>query len=432
MQSELKELANNPYKVEVQLETFGLAEQVRQLTDQRNLLLASGDEAVRLAARQQFLGQVNLELASTYEQLQRAQDRLLAEGDNPDVRRAEGIRDEINKLVDRIQELDSLKIDPEFNTDAIDEISKLNQEIAEITGKRQAEISVDMTVNFGGSLEQTRQQLEVELGLLEQAASGTISFGIAEQMQAEINTAISELSSVRARIANNQRLLNLKPDVQEAATLNAELVRLRSLAATIEFNIQNPEVLQSAAADVVKLKDEIAALQRQQEFARSVAGSFTDALGGIITGAQSGEQAVKSFIGSLANLVLQYTVLIPLAQSLAQSLGGFSGFGIGGIGTAATGGFRRGLTLVGERGPELVDLGSGSHVYSNEQLADAVGNGGGGGVSVINNISIESTDGPGVQRALAEALPAITDASVNRILNEVTRPGQVRTMLRGN
>ena len=430
VRKELDELTNNPYKIEVRAETFGLAEQVAQLEDQRNLLLASGDEAVRLSARQRFLSQVNGELASSYDQLERAQANLLAEGENPDIRRAEGLRDEINGLISRIEYLNSIKIDPDFNSDVIDEISHLNQQIAEIAGKRQAEISIDMEVDFGGSLEVSRQQLEAELMLLQQAASGNISFGIAEQMQAEVSAAISELNSVRDRIRNNERLLNLMPDITEAAKLNAELVRLRSLAASIEFNIQNPEVLRQSAQDVVNLKDEIAALQRQQEFARSAAQSFTGALGGMITGAQSGEQAVKSFISSLVNLVLQYTVLIPLAQSLATAIGGL-GFGGGGlIPGLATGGFGRGLALVGERGPEIVDLGSGSRVYSNDQLAQAVGSGG-GGVVVTNNITIDSTDGPGVRRALAEALPAITDASVNRIINESSRPGVVRQSIKG-
>ena len=415
--------------VRVEAETFGLSEQVVQLENQRNLLLAAGDEAVRLAARQQFLGNVQRELSTSYDQLARAQERLADGGPNLDPDQARRYQEEINTLVDRIDHLNNVIIDPTFNSNVIDEISKLNQEIANISGKRQAEISVDMTVDFGGNLEVARQQLESELSLLQDAASGNISFGIAEQMQSEINTAISELQSVRGRIAQNERLLNLMPDLEEAAKLNAELVRLRSLAATIEFNIRNPEVLQQAAGEVVALQNRIQALQRQQEFARSAANSFTNALGGIITGAQSGSEAVKGFISSLANLVLQYTVLIPLAQSLA---GAFGGFGLPTIGAAATGGFRRGLTLVGERGPEIVDLGSGSQVYTNEQLAAAVASGGGGNINVVNNISVESTDGPGVQRALAEALPALTDASVNRIMSEASRPGQVRQVLRGS
>ena len=429
LQATIAAATSMPHVVRVQAETFGLAEQVDQLENQRNLLLASGDAAVRLAARQQFLGNVQRELSSSYDQLERAQTGLAEGGPNLDPERAQRYQEEINTLIDRINHLNSVIVDPQFNSNIIDEISKLNQEIANISGKRQAEISVDMTVDFGGNLEQAREQLESELRLLQDAASGNISFGIAEQMQIEVNAAISELQSVRSRIANNERLLNLMPDITEAAKLNAELVRLRSLAATIEYNIQNPEVLRQSAADVVKLKNEIQALQRQQEFARSAADSFTNSLGGIITGSQSGSEAVKGFISSLANLVLQYTVLIPLAQSLA---GAFGGFGLPAIGAAATGGFRRGLTLVGERGPEIVDLGGGSQVYTNEQLAAAVGGGGGQSVSVVNNINIDSTDGPGVQRALAEALPAITDASVNRIMSESSRPGPLRTVLRGS
>ena len=427
IRAQIAEVTSEPHIVRVQAETFGLGEQVVQLENQRDLLLAAGDEAVRLAARQQFLGQVQKELSASYDQLARAQEKLAEGGPNLDPDQARNYKEEIDTLVARINQLNNITVDPNFNSNVIDQISELNRQIAEISGKRQAEISVDMTVDFGGSLETTREQLESELRLLEQAASGNISFGIAEQMRVEVNAAISELNTVRNRIAQNERLLNLKPDIQESARLNAELVRLRSLAASIEFNIQNPEVLQQAAGDVIRLKNEIQALQRQQEFARSAANSFTNALEGMATGALSGDDAVKGIIRSLANLVLQYTVLIPLAQSLA---GAFSGIGFPAIGAAATGGFRSGLTLVGERGPELIDAGSGSYIYTNEQLANAV-SGGGQPMIVNNNISIDSTDGPGVQRALAEALPALTDASVNRLMSESVRPGQVRQVLRG-
>ena len=429
IRAQVEEVTSQPHIVRVTAETFGLGEQVVQLEQQRDLLLAAGDEAVRLAARQQFLGNVQKELSSSYDQLARAQEGLAEGGPNLDPDRARAYQEQIETLVARINELNNITVDPNFNSNIIDEISELNQQIAEISGKRQAEISVDMTVNFGGSLEATREQLEAELRLLEQAASGNISFGIAEQMQAEVNAAISELQSVRGRIASNERLLNLMPDIQEAERLNAELVRLRSLAATIEFNIRNPEIIQEAAEDVVNLKNEIAALQRQQEFARSAANSFTNALSGVITGSQSGSDAVKGLISSLANLVLQYTVLIPLAQSLASAIGGF-GIGGGAIPGFASGGFGRGLALVGERGPELVDFGSGSRVYTNDQLANAV-NGGGSSVVVNNNISVQSSDGPGVRAALAEAIPVITDASINRIMSESSRPGRVRQVMRG-
>ncbi len=49
------------------------------------------------------------------------------------------------------------------------------------------------------------------------------------------------------------------------------------------------------------------------------------------------------------------------------------------IGTAATGGVRSNMTLVGENGPEVVDLAPGSHVRSNPDTRRLMGGGGGGG-----------------------------------------------------
>lgn len=49
------------------------------------------------------------------------------------------------------------------------------------------------------------------------------------------------------------------------------------------------------------------------------------------------------------------------------------------VGTAATGGVRNNMTMVGEQGPELVDLPSGSRVRSNPDTNRILGGGGGGG-----------------------------------------------------
>ena len=291
-----------PVEITIRAQTFGLDNQIEALSRQRDLLQVTGDAAVRLAARQDFLKNVNAELNTTYAALNRSQQRLAEGGfELTRVETAE-LNDEIAALQARIQELNSIAINPEIANDSIDRISELSTEIAD--------------------------------------------------------------------------------------------------------------------------------LQQRQQLAGQASQVFVNSFQGVLTGAQDAKEAVRSFIGQLANLVLQYLVLIPLAQSLSGAISGAFGLAGGGIGTAATGGFRRGLTLVGERGPELVDLGSGSQVYSNEQLNAAVA-GGGAGVIVNNTFNIESSDGPGVQRALAEALPAIVDASTNKILNESVRPGAVRTTLRG-
>ena len=412
------------------VEDFGLADQLRQLQDQRDLLMTTGDATIELAARQQYLARINQEITSTYEELNRALDELSAGGDTLTSSKTAELQSQVDSLNARIKSLNDQKINPEVNQEFFDRIVEVNREIARIEGVRQAQIAIDVDFQLGDSLTLARNELQSELRFLAQASSGEISFGVAEAMQAEVSAALSELDSLHQRIAQNERLLNLDPDIREAERLSAELVLLRDRARAIDLMVVDPTSIQNAAEEVVRLRGEVEAYQQSQAFASSVASSFTGALKGIITGAKSGSDAVKGFITSLADLVLQYTVLIPLAQSLSTALSASFGFGGGLIPGLATGGFGRGLALVGERGPELVDLGSGSRVYSNDQLADAVG-GGSGGVAVTNNINIDSTDGPGVRRALAEALPAITDASVNRIMSESTRPGQVRQVLRG-
>jgi len=65
------------------------------------------------------------------------------------------------------------------------------------------------------------------------------------------------------------------------------------------------------------------------------------------------------------------------------------GFADGGIvgGAAASGGARNGQVLVGENGPELVDLGAGARVYPAGQSAQMMGQGGGGKIEMSINFA---------------------------------------------
>lgn len=62
-------------------------------------------------------------------------------------------------------------------------------------------------------------------------------------------------------------------------------------------------------------------------------------------------------------------------DSIRGLLGRAHGGVVGHVGTAATGGVRNGMTLVGEHGPELVDLAPGSHVRSNPDTRRLLSNG---------------------------------------------------------
>lgn len=80
--------------------------------------------------------------------------------------------------------------------------------------------------------------------------------------------------------------------------------------------------------------------------------------------------------------------------------GGYRGFASGGIVGAASGGSRSRLTLVGERGSELVDFAQG-RVYNHEQTKRMLAGGGGGPVAV--NIMV-SADRGSVGNPLVEAV----------------------------
>ena len=231
-----------------------------------------------------------------------------------------------------------------------------------------------------------------------------------------------DFTSFEALIDHFRNLKNEIREVNDGIEDTAEV-----MDNTIKAIDNTQQSVESLATEVEDLTEVNERYQRIQAFSNRVANTFTDSLRGVINGTQSGKDAVRGFIVSLADLVLQYTVLIPLAQSLATALsGGIAGSGF--AGAFASGGFGRGLALVGERGPELVDLGSGSRVYSNDQLAGAMA---GGSPTVNNTFNINSSDGPGVRAAIAQALPSIIDASVNTIINDSSRPGAVRQSLRG-
>lgn len=79
--------------------------------------------------------------------------------------------------------------------------------------------------------------------------------------------------------------------------------------------------------------------------------------------------------------------------------------GVRGLSTAATGGARSNMTLVGEQGPEIVDLAPGSRVRSNaDSRRLAAGGGGGGGVPQQINLVV---DGKTLARVLIDPVRGV-------------------------
>ena len=180
----------------------------------------------------------------------------------------------------------------------------------------------------------------------------------------------------------------------------------------------------------------------------TLSSSLGNAFAGFITGTHSAQDAFRS----LANSIIAEIARIAIAQKAANAIlslfqlgGAFGGspFGPHGFGSGAPGtgrvpiGFGGGRRLggpvaagqaymVGESGPELF-------VPSERGYVHRSGTGGGVSVTFAGPLvgSIQSSDGPGVRRALAEAAPAISQSAAEAVLRGLKQPGSTRKTVLG-
>ena len=160
-------------------------------------------------------------------------------------------------------------------------------------------------------------------------------------------------------------------------------------------------------------------MEERKKLARDISQTLTKGMEDAILGAKSFKEALKGVLDELARILLRAALLKPIEGFLTGAIGGL--FGV--PGKAAGGLVEAGRPyLVGEAGRELFVPPVGGEIIPNHKLRPALG--GGGGVAFhFGDINIESTDGPGVRAAMAEAIPVIE----NRLSRLVS--GQVQTNL---
>ena len=123
----------------------------------------------------------------------------------------------------------------------------------------------------------------------------------------------------------------------------------------------------------------------------------------------------KRYADPITSVVLwAFDIIVTVIDSISKALDDIWPFADGGV-TKNT------LSLVGERGPELVNLPKGSRVYSNSDSKKMVAGSGGGGGNVIN-ITINAKD-----TSKAE-MRRIANELGNMINNKMNRSGSHRTM----
>ena len=200
---------------------------------------------------------------------------------------------------------------------------------------------------------------------------------------------------------------------------NASISAMRDILAEVSKDMDRQQAVSTAAFRQTEL-----ALAKREEriesFAQDAAASFEELVFSIDRDLSNLGDALRGFFNDLARSVFRQVVTEPLGDVI-------SGF----IGKRAGGGYARGLTLVGEVGPELVDFRSPAQVYSSQQLGRALAGGGGSSITINFAPEVSAMDADGVQDALREAERNLETLIRQVMVEQSQRAGPTRRALVG-
>lgn len=124
---------------------------------------------------------------------------------------------------------------------------------------------------------------------------------------------------------------------------------------------------------------------------KTVPKSQQSALKANIADLQKKVASAKASLRSITDKTVHLNIVTTHTSTgtVAHEGGGYAHGGIRGLSRAATGGARSNMTLVGENGPEVVNLAPGSHVRSNPDSRRLLSGGGGGGGLIQANLVLD-------------------------------------------
>ena len=173
--------------------------------------------------------------------------------------------------------------------------------------------------------------------------------------------------------------------------------------------------------------------QERLALEKHISNTIAEGLLQAVTLAKSWREAIKGVGIQLLKILAQEGMRLWVQPLISQGVR----FLLGGFGRAAGGPVRAGQTyLVGERGPELFRPAGSGRIVPNHQLGAMTGRPlmAAAGPSFQFNFHIESTDGPGVQAALAQARPLLMQDAAEMAKSVVganlSRPSPLRGLAR--
>ncbi|MEJ7800532.1 MAG: hypothetical protein WKF60_08440, partial [Ilumatobacter sp.] len=316
-------------------------------------------------------------------------------------------------------------------------ISAANGELGEGGGEFAADI-----IEGAAAADPILKAMLVDMGLISVGADGTVSVNMAGDGVSELealNTTLQQLQGSLEVILkvdlNDDDVIGYVPPTLPDAEIKVKVTAAAAVDQLLAFGGVGPD----GGGPAVKLYADTSGAQADLDAWVATAGSTqatvevdggtgraTTALGqflldvgaatpvlnigGDSSGATSAADGAVGYVSGLDGVIDIGANTSPYYNSLpatGQTIGtnyidvvsreagriGFTQFADGGlIDHAAVGGMRRGMVLVGERGPELVSLPGGSLVHNNSASRGMRGNGGGGDTVTINIGTVVAND----------------------------------------
>jgi hypothetical protein len=162
-----------------------------------------------------------------------------------------------------------------------------------------------------------------------------------------------------------------------------------------------------------------------EQLGQSIQSSMEQGFMSILDGTKRAKDAFKD----MARQIISELLRVLVVQRIVGSFGGGGilgslgkAFGIGANANGTTN-WQGGMTLVGERGPELVNLPRGSQVVDAQRTASRMG-----GDEIVQhfNFNLSANGDESVRRIVAQAAPQIVEAAKSGVLDARRRGGQFR------
>ena len=229
-----------------------------------------------------------------------------------------------------------------------------------------------------------------------------------------------DYAEIEADLKESDEKLKRKAEhsAKEAEAQKAE--NQRALDARAEYRAK-AQALQDQA-DEEALEKQRMREQAKQNLADTFESNLTNAMMRLVDGTSSVEDAFKNLIRQMLMSMIQQQVMAPISKGITGAI----------FGTAAGGKFTQAgkPLMVGEQGREVFVPSTAGRVLSHPQSERALA-GAGAPRPVVINYNIDSTDGPGVRRALQEAAPMIIEGAKAAVAEDMTRPSAFRQTMRG-